>query len=154
MLATGNVLITGGSDSGGFPIASVEIYNPVSNARSNATSLGTGRRHHTATRLPSGKVLVAAGIGSNYLNTAEVYDPVANSWAPAGNTLTNAFSRHSATLMASGKVLVTGGIGAGGSIFTAAELYDPATNQWSSAGTLTAARYLHSATLLPTGESC
>ena len=32
LLATGNVLITGGSDSGGFPIASVEIYNPVSNA--------------------------------------------------------------------------------------------------------------------------
>ena len=152
LLATGNVLITGGSDSGGFPIASVEIYNPVSNAWSNATSLGTGRRHHTATRLPSGKVLVAAGIGSNYLNTAEVYDPVANSWAPVANTLTNAFSRHSATLMASGKVLVTGGIGAGGSIFNAAELYDPATNQWSSAGTLTAARYLHSATLLPTGE--
>ena len=36
---------------------------------------------HTATLLPSGKVLVAGGYGSSgYLTSAEVYDPIANTW--------------------------------------------------------------------------
>ena len=68
------------------------------------------------------------------------------------NTLTNAFSRHSATLMASGKVWSPAASVPVADLQRRRRAVRPATNQWSSAGTLTAARYLHSATLLPTGE--
>ncbi|NLY16918.1 MAG: hypothetical protein GXZ05_11180 [Gammaproteobacteria bacterium] len=38
------------------------------------------------------------------------------------------------------------------SSLTSAELYDPATPRWSTAASLVAARYSHTATLLPTGQ--
>ena len=41
---------------------------------------------HTATLLANGKVLVAGGDGSSgYLASAELYDPVANTWTAAGS---------------------------------------------------------------------
>src|SRR5262249_55713749 len=53
-------------------------------------SLGTARYVHTATLLPSGKVLVAGGTdwtvisGSIYLSSAELYDPAAGTWTATG----------------------------------------------------------------------
>ena len=40
-------------------------------------NLGTARAFHTATLLPTGKVLVAGGVGSSFtvLSSAELYDP-------------------------------------------------------------------------------
>jgi hypothetical protein len=49
-------------------------------------------------------------------------------------------------------VLVAGGADTGGNSLASAELYDPATNTWSAAGSLTTARYVHTATLLPSGQ--
>jgi hypothetical protein len=38
---------------------------------------------HTATLLPSGKVLVAGGVDTvGFLLTAEVYDPATDTWLP------------------------------------------------------------------------
>src|SRR5450432_1727706 len=68
LLASGKVLVTGGTNSnGGYgpPIASAELYDPVSNTWSPAASLNTARFEHTATLLPSGKVLVAGGQGNS-----------------------------------------------------------------------------------------
>ena len=66
---------------------------------------------HTATLLPNGKVLVAAGAddsGAVVLSSAELYDPATGSWSSTGSLGTARF-RHTATLLPSGKVLVAGG---------------------------------------------
>ena len=120
----------------------------------NGPSLATARYHHTATLLPSGKVLVAGGQGTGavVLASAELYDPASNSWSAAG-ALATARENHTATLLPSGKVLVAGGQQVdGGVALPSAELYDPASNTWSAAGSLAAARAHHTTTLLPSGK--
>ena len=46
----------------------------------------TARYAHTATLLLNGKVLVAGGYNpsSNYLSSAELYDPATGTWTPTG----------------------------------------------------------------------
>ena len=105
----------------------------------------TPRYYHTATLLPSGKVLVAGGDTSGF--SAELYDPVSGTFATTGS-LAMARALHTATLLPSGKVLVAGGE----SLAAAAELYDPATGTFSATGSLATPRYYHTATLLPSGK--
>ena len=74
-------------------------------------SLNTARVRHTATLLPSGKVLVAGGCGTYAVafTSGEVYDdPSAGSWTPVAS-LNTARYLHTATLLPNGKVLVAGG---------------------------------------------
>ncbi|MFP2932894.1 hypothetical protein ACLESO_48655 [Pyxidicoccus sp. 3LG] len=53
-----------------------EVYDPKAGAWTSALSLTTDRAEHTATLLPSGKVLVTGGAGrASSLATAEVYTP-------------------------------------------------------------------------------
>ena len=57
---------------------------------STVAPMSTARQYHTATLLTSGKVLVAGGQDINFspLSSAEIYDPVANTWSTAGNMAT------------------------------------------------------------------
>ena len=64
-------------------------------------------RCHTATLLPTGKVLVAGGSMHDALSSAELYDPATGTWTATGSLAPHA--RHTATLLPSGKVLVAGG---------------------------------------------
>ena len=114
-------------------------------------SLVAARDYHTATLLPSGKVLVAGGNGSGgFLTSAELYDPATGSWSSTGSLVGSARQDHTATLLPSGKVLVAGGYD--GLSLSSAELYDPATGSWSSTSSLATARRWHTATLLPSGQ--
>ncbi len=111
-------------------------------------SLGTARSFHTATLLPSGKVLIAGGkdASGEALATAEVYDPSSGKFAPTANTMPNKAFGASATLLPTGKVLLAGG----GNSST--QLYDPVTNTWSNSGRMAAQRSNHTATLLGNGK--
>jgi hypothetical protein len=117
---------------------------------SATASLAKGREDHTATLLPSGKVLVVGGHDWNDpLASAEVYDPATESWSPT-SALPTPRTLHTATLLPSGKVLVVGGQHVG--VLASAEVYDPSTGAWSPTGALATARRLHTATLLPSGK--
>src|SRR5438552_2080873 len=85
-----------------------------------AGSLGTARGSHTATLLPNGKVLVAAGSGRNgaYLSSAELYDPASGSWSSTGSLGTGRLFA-TATLLPSGKMLLAAGLGRSGLLSSA-----------------------------------
>jgi hypothetical protein len=122
---------------------------------SRAASLATGREEHTATLLPSGKVLVAGGTDGRgrVLASAELYDPVRNRWTSAGSMGATRID-HTATLLPSGKVLVAGGVVLPypAPSLASAELYDPSSNAWSMAAPMIESRTRHTATPLPDGR--
>lgn len=156
LLPSGKVLVAAG-DNGSHeartPIASAEVYDPEVGTFTLTGSLATARAFHTATLLPSGKVLVVGGLGSSEtpVASAELYDPALGTFTTTGSM---ALSRwiHTATLLADGKVLVTGGLTSSGNASASAELYDPAVGTFAAAGTMRAARFAHTATLLADGK--
>jgi len=158
LLASGKVLVSGGSNPGAaglFNLSSAEIYDPGANTWSLVGSMSTGRAGHTATLLTSGKVLVVAGSNGgtvDLLMTSEIFDPSTNSWTPAAS-LAQERSGHTATLLQNGDVLVAAGFGGRFTYLLAtAELYDPIGNTWSSAGSISAPKSSQTATLLPNGQ--
>ncbi|AGC45330.1 hypothetical protein MYSTI_04029 [Myxococcus stipitatus DSM 14675] len=113
-----------------------------------AGSLSTGRDLHTATRLESGKVLIAGGRNSaTPLTSVELYDPASNSWSPI-KALSNGRFGHAAVLLPNDYVLVTGGVGA----YVNAEMYEPASDTWYFAGIMSGSRSGHTMTLLSSGK--
>ncbi len=115
--------------------------------------MSTARQEHAAALLPDGRVLVIGGRDENLtiLASAELYDPVANSWSAAADMATTRFN-HTSTTLSSGKVLVVGGTtdtcyvdnGVERCISTnQTELYDPATNSWSRAAPMSLGRTQH-----------
>ena len=144
-LSDGRVLVTGG---GGSPLA--EIYNPASGIFTATGSLLLPRYYeHTATLLPSGKVLIVGGYTpSGYGILAELYDPASGVFSAAG-TLAVGRAYHEATLLPNGKVLLTGGYSPSLQIV---ELYDPVSGTFSSEPSLAVPRGLHTATLLADGR--
>jgi large repetitive protein len=111
-----------------------------------------GFTNHTATVLPSGKVLVAGGYSSSgYQAGAELYDPATGTWTSAG-TLTDARASHTATLLSNGKVVIAGGENSSG-ILASVEIYDPTTGTWSSAADMQVAHANHSAVEVTTSAS-
>ena len=120
-------------------------------------SMLTPRSDHTATLLNNGKVLIAGGsnvsaAGLNGLNTAELYDPVAKTFAASHGTMSTTRTRHTATLLLDGTVLLAGGDNS--TTVTTADIYDPSTDSFhATAGHMTTVRASgHSAVRLPNGK--
>ena len=113
------------------------------------SSMNTARSYHTATILPSGKVLVAGGYNGYSVNSAELYDPSLNTWTNL-TSMNTARCYHTATMLPSGKVLVAGGNNGG--YLNSAELYDPSLNTWTNLTSMNTARSFHTATILPNGK--
>ena len=159
LLADGRVLMSGGLNNAGNPLASAELYDHTTGIFSSTGSMSTARWQHRNVVLLTGKVLVTGGrpnASTNVLNTAELFDPVAGTFSATGSM--QRFRRlHRATILANGNVLITGG--QGGTTDTSngtlnnAELYDPAAGTFSfTAGTMVSSRRSHLQTLLPDGR--
>ncbi|NBD12544.1 Kelch repeat-containing protein [Corallococcus silvisoli] len=160
VLPSGRVLAAGGytvgeGDMAAKPVA--ELYDPATRAWAATGSMGVGRREHTLTTLPSGKVLAVGGytrLTDVPLATAELYDPATGSWTPTGSMALGRFG-HGAVLLPTGEVLVVGGVvgkANGGSPTDTVELYNPVTGTWRSTGKLSVSRRLHAVALLPSGQ--
>ena len=160
LLGTGKILIAGGyaCDSSGncASLQSAELYDPVARTFSSAGSMTVSRSGQTMTMLGSGKVLVAAGenctssTSCTSLNSAEVYDPVAGTFAATGS-LTAARFTASAVRLTSGKVLIAGGFD-GTNYPAAAEIYDLVAGTFSTTGSLNTPRVSATATVLDNGS--
>jgi len=133
---TGKSLIVGGSRP-------PELYDPVANAFSLASSPGAPNRADSATLLPNGRVLVLSG------STASLYDPMSDVWS-AATPMSVPRDMHAAVSLADGRVLVTGGSGGANGTNTA-EIYDPVADSWTPAASMGVARSNHSATRLLNG---
>lgn len=79
-LQSGEVLSTGGLSPNNEALTDIAIFDPVANAWAKAGDMIEGRHFHTATELRDGRVLVAGGVGSGVLQSAELLalTPVSN----------------------------------------------------------------------------
>src|SRR5512140_242387 len=95
LLGNGQVLITGGSrgisNPPVYPLAA-ELYDPASGTFVITASMAEGRASHTATLLPSGRVLVTGGAvetsyftAADYTAGAELYDPASAQFSATGS---------------------------------------------------------------------
>jgi hypothetical protein len=107
------------------------------------------RAAHTATLLKSGEVLICGGFGNSTLATAEIYNPVSNSFRSI-ESMHVARSGHSASLLANGKVLIAGGYN--GSYLSSTEIFDPEKEVFSQGPLLQSPRSGHTATILKDGN--
>ncbi|CAF1292986.1 unnamed protein product, partial [Didymodactylos carnosus] len=128
------------------------------NQWTKASNLIHGRYWHTATLLPSGKVLIAGGYDYNAgaaLSSCELFDLSTNSSSTTGSLSIGRYL-HTATLLKSGEVLVCGGnylnTGTGGNLLSSCERYNPSKKSWKTTGSLSIGRDSHTATLLQSGK--
>ena len=112
----------------------------------------------TATLLNNGQIMVIGGVGklatqaggSDYLSSAELYDPAIESWTNA-NPMPDVRGFHTATLLSNGRLLIVGGFN-GVNYLSTALLFDPNTNTWIATGSMSTPRRNHTAILLPNGK--
>jgi len=109
-LPNGRVIVAGGAISGSLtPTNTVEVYDPASGTWTRMGNMSVARVHHTATLLPSGKLLASGGFGQNmWLSSAEQFDPASGWWTTTGSFVV-ARGKHTATLTADGTVFAFGG---------------------------------------------
>jgi hypothetical protein len=128
VLPSGKVLLAGGFDANSLDnngqfSDTAELFDPasgtftvVANSQGIPNRMTLPRFAHTATLLPSGKVLIAGGQAvwlfgpSEVTDTAELFDPDSENFTSLlPVTMTSRRESQTATLLASGKVLLAGG---------------------------------------------
>ncbi len=110
--------------------------------------MDVARASNTATVLRDGRVLLAGGFpgeGQAPQSSAEIFDPVTNSFAVVGSMI-RARADATATLLSDGRVLIAGGTD-GESSLDSTEYFDPETDTFSAGPELTSPRSAHAAVL-------
>lgn len=160
-LADGQVLVAGGQDASGNPLADAELYNPTTGTWAATQALPLPLTDATATRLAGGDVLVAGGLtlaGGTLQATAatELFNPGNGTWSTTGTLPAASYQAAAVLLSSSGDVLYAGGMtgtGASAATTSTSAVYDPATNKWTpTAGQLTLGVSGAAAGLLQNGE--
>ena len=152
LLTDGQVLVAGGGS------AQAGRYVPKTNSWKAAASLNTARRAAQAVLLNGGDVLLAGGTdpdGGTPLETAEIYNPYANTWTYTENQMEFPRAFFTLTLMSNGNVLAAGGCGASGCdgpALNTSEFYNTAAGFWDPNPHMVHARANARAVALPSGD--
>jgi len=162
LLSDRRVLIAGGfSERNGGTRATAELYDPKADTwTATRTVMNDHRELFTASTLPDGRVLLCGGLSltkRGTLGTAEIYDPVADTFTLTAGALKDDRFGHTAATLTDGRVLIVGGqswkIGQPSRTLASAELYDPKTNRFTPAdGPMQFARDRCTATALKDGR--
>src|ERR1051326_3653620 len=152
LLQNGRLLITGG-DTGGGPSVAADLVAADGSA-SPIPSMSVPRSSHMSVALQDGRVLVAGGstTGGGITNSAEIFDPIANTWTSIPGGMTEARAGAIAALLSDGRVLIAAGEGSSGTISSSIEIFDPVANAFSFAGTLSSPRKNHASAVLVDGR--
>jgi Kelch motif len=182
----GRYVLTSGGGSGQLllPIATVttDVFDNYTRTFTPGPNMAVARALHTATRLQSGKILIAGGVDgmvTNNWSDGEVYDPATNTFTPVANQMQNPRAAHTATLLPNGQVLLAGGntlfaqcptpafcssqfpplppccctnLPSFQSTVLTTDLYDPVTNTFVPGPNLPAKRAGHAAVTLQNGQ--
>jgi MYXO-CTERM domain-containing protein len=160
VLASGALLVTGGlSYTDGLSLADAELCTGDATTCRPTRALPEPRADHSATLLRDGRVLVAGGGGSVFsdarprLATSTIFDPTNESWAE-GPPLPEPRFGHVAVTGTDGRVFLVGGALAaqGAAIAVDVLSFSPGATRFVVAGRLLTPRWLHAATVLPTGR--
>lgn len=162
LLASGYVLVAGGTGDKNNALASSELYNAATGAWTSTGEMNVARVSARSVLLPNGTVLTMGGCILNdcqgsTTRSAEIYNPNTGKWTVTGS-MAKGRAEFVAVLLPSGHVLVAGGctsydVNGCLGVTAAAELYNPATGSWSSTGAMRAARMSMTATVLPNGRA-
>lgn len=143
----------------GIILNTCEIYDPATNRWTRTGGMGKTRTFHKAVLLPNDRVLVIGGLGYDPsqggqplavypIVDAEIWNPITNTWYPAGKTAYQRDSLIAQYLPQRGQVIV-----AGGSYTTATEIFDVNKQTWSI-GSAVLPQLIHkaSSSLIGNGE--
>lgn len=138
-LRDGRIMTLGGNKfdpiTGDFSfLASVEIFDPMTNQWSIVDSMNYGRFAFTSSLLDDGRVLVTGGVinGAGITNKTEVYNPETGVWRVLDTMQFRRFG-HSALKLNDGRVVVSG-TDLNINPSTQMEVFDPQEETWSSFG--------------------
>ncbi|MDK9716487.1 MAG: choice-of-anchor D domain-containing protein [Trichlorobacter sp.] len=158
LLQNGKVLVAGGGYTSGLPgfvyLDTAELFDPATGDYTAVPgSMTSARSSHTATLLSNGKVLLTGGqnAGSTALSSAELFDPLTNSFTATG-ALSSARKDHRAIILATGNVLFAGGVNASSQTLSSTELYNPTTGQFSAGNAMNSPRSSHAMTVTAGGR--
>jgi hypothetical protein len=120
-LSDGRVLVIGGRDQIAS-LQSTELYDSLTTSFVPGPAMMRARSGHTATILANDKILVTGG---DLFGSAEIYDPVTQSFSLVTGSLNTPRKFHSAILLQNGQVMIVGGVNAQGAVLNTAEVFDP-----------------------------
>jgi N-acetylneuraminic acid mutarotase len=143
VLRSGEVLVAGGEDASGAPLASAEIFNPANGSWRSTGALPLAVAHAAAALLANGTVLLAGGLTGAAASPAvtgasELFNPASGTWSQLSPLPEPSFGA-GAALLQSGQVLCAGGFtsaGAGARATGASQVYDPSAGRWSATADL------------------
>ncbi len=129
---------------------------PVRGFAQTVGQMSIGRDRPATVLLPSGKVLIAGGMGGigilpTILDSAELFDPKTGQFSMSNGHMSKPRVAATGTLLPNGKVLIAGGLSAL-SALASADVYDPVTDTFSpTENPMSSARVDQTSTLLADG---
>ncbi|MBB16539.1 hypothetical protein CMK22_14800 [Candidatus Poribacteria bacterium] len=132
-----NKLYAIGGFNGHRQVATLELYDPITDTWEKVASMDQARQYLSA-EVVNGKIYAIGGYGkASYLSTVEVYDPITDTWQTMAPMPT---SRHVFATAVVGDLIYAIG-GHNGENLATVEVYNTQTNSWKKLASLSTPRY-------------